>query len=251
VTLALASPAAAQSDAAGSVYRLNWAADLTTLGVGTAAWVTPEFFLDELVTKKCPCDRVDVPAIDRVALGRSSSVSQTASQVAITVMLSVPLVLDAVDVRISGGSWAHVGEDVVVMTEALVVNGGLNELVKVAVQRPRPFTYDGKGLSNPDSYLSFYSAHTSNAFAMGMAYATTFSLRHPDSGYRYLVYGAVIAGGGTTGLLRVLAGKHFPTDVIVGAVAGSAIGITVPLLHRRREVSVGIFPGGVSVMGSF
>jgi membrane-associated phospholipid phosphatase len=65
------------------------------------------------------------------------------------------------------------------------------------------------------------------------------------------VYGAVIAGGGTTGLLRVLAGKHFPTDVIVGAVAGSAVGLTVPFLHRRREVSVGLFPGGLALLGSF
>ena len=86
---------------------------------------------------------------------------------------------------------------------------------------------------------------------MGMAYATTFSLRHPDSPYRPLIYGAVIAGGATTGLFRILAGKHFPTDVLVGAVAGTAVGITVPLLHRRREVSLAIAPGGVSVLGTF
>jgi membrane-associated phospholipid phosphatase len=247
----VAAPAAAQSDGAGSVYRIHWPADLATIAVSSAAWLTPELFIDDLVTPRCPCDRVDVPAIDRVALGRSSSFSREASQVAIVTMLAVPPLLDVLDVRRAGGSWAHVGEDVLVMTEALVVNGGLNELVKVAVQRPRPFTYDGKSLSEPDSYLSFYSAHSSNAFAMGMAYATTFSLRHPDSPYRYVVYGAVIAGGATTGVFRVRAGKHFPSDVIVGAIAGSAVGVTVPLLHRRREVSVGIFPGGLSLRGEF
>jgi hypothetical protein len=247
----VAAPAAARSDAAGSVYRLNWAADLTTIGVAGAAWLTPELFIDDLVTPKCPCERVDVPAIDRGALGRSSTSSRHASDAAVLVMVAVPPLLDVVDVRLAGGSWAHVGEDLVVMTEALVVNGGLNELVKVAVQRPRPFTYHGQSLSDSESYLSFYSAHTSNAFAVGMAYASTFSLRHPESPYRYLVYGAVIAGGGTTGLLRVLAGKHFPTDVIVGAVAGSAVGLTVPFLHRRREVSVGLFPGGLALLGSF
>jgi membrane-associated phospholipid phosphatase len=247
----MAAPAAAQSDGAGSVYRIHWPADLTTMAVAGAAWLTPELFLDDLVTPKCPCERVDVPAIDRVALGRSSSFSGDASQVAVLTMLSLPPLLDALDVRLSGGSWAHVGEDVLVMSEALLVNGGINELAKVAVQRPRPFAYDGRSLSDSDSYLSFYSAHTSNAFAVGMAYASTFALRHPDSDYRYLVYGAVIAGGGTTGLFRVLAGKHFPSDVIVGAMVGSAVGLTVPLLHRRREVQVVVGPGAVGLVGSF
>jgi len=250
-SLAAATPAEARSDPAGSVYQIHWAADLTTVGAATAAWLVPEQFLDDLVTRKCPCDRVDVPAIDRGALGRSSHVSRTASDVAIITMVSVPPLLDALDVRLAGGSWGNVGEDVFVMTEALVVNGGINELVKITVQRPRPFTYHGESLSDADSYLSFYSAHTSNAFAVGMAYASTFSLRHPHSRYRYLVYGAVVAGGAATGLFRVLAGKHFPTDVIAGAVMGTAVGLTVPYLHRRREVSVGLFPGGLSVVGSF
>ena len=33
---------------------------------------------------------------------------------------------------------------------------------------------------------------------------------------------------------RVASGHHFPTDVAVAAVAGTAIGITVPWLHLRR-----------------
>jgi membrane-associated phospholipid phosphatase len=250
-TLALAPPAAAQSDAGASVYRLSWAGDLTTMGVAGAAWLVPELFLSSLVTPKCPCNRDDVPWFDRGALGRSSPTARNTSQVAVTAMLVVPPLLDGLDVRRAGGSWAHVGEDVVVMAETLLVNGALNELVKVAVQRPRPFVYSGEGLAERDSYLSFYSSHASNAFAMGAAYATTFTLRHPDSGYRYLVYGAVFAGGATTGLLRVLGGKHFPSDVTVGAVVGSAVGVTVPLLHRRREAQVAISPRGVSVVGSF
>jgi membrane-associated phospholipid phosphatase len=34
--------------------------------------------------------------------------------------------------------------------------------------------------------------------------------------------------------LRVEAGKHFYTDVLVGAVVGSAIGVAVPMLHRKK-----------------
>jgi len=251
VSLSVADPAAGQTDGAESIYRLRWGPDLVTIGVSAAAWFGPELFLDELVTPKGQGRRVDVPAIDKWALGRTSRTARTASQVTITAMLVVPAALDVLDVRLYGGTWSTAGEDLIVMGEAMLVNGALNELVKVAVRRPRPFTYDGHELQEPDSYLSFYSAHSSNAFAMGMAYATTFSLRHPRSGYRYLVYGAVIAGGGTTGLLRVLAGKHFPSDVLVGALMGSAVGITVPLLHRRHQLSVAVSPGGVALVGAF
>jgi len=249
--LGAATPARAQEAGAESVYRLRLAPDLVTIGLSAAAWFGPELFLDQLVTPKCPCNRLDVPAIDRPALGRSSRAARTASNVAVSVVLVVPAALDLLDVRLRGGAWSTVGEDLVVMGEALLVDGALNELVKIAVQRPRPFTYDGQELGRSDSYLSFYSAHSSTAFAMGMAYATTFSRRHPQSGYRYLVYGAVIAGGGTTGVLRVLAGKHFPSDVLIGALVGSAVGIAVPLLHRRQELSLAVAPGGVALVGVF
>jgi membrane-associated phospholipid phosphatase len=33
--------------------------------------------------------------------------------------------------------------------------------------------------------------------------------------------------------LRVEAGKHFRTDVLTGAVVGSAVGLLIPYLHRR------------------
>src|SRR2546423_585667 len=50
------------------------------------------------------------------------------------------------------------------------------------------------------------------------------------------------------GLLRVLAGRHFPTDVLAGAAAGAAIGLTVPRLHRRAAAFVAPVRGGAAVV---
>jgi membrane-associated phospholipid phosphatase len=53
---------------------------------------------------------------------------------------------------------------------------------------------------------------------------------------------------------RMGSGDHFPTDVIVGAVAGLAIGITVPWLHERApEAHVRLVPsqGGLGLAGEF
>jgi membrane-associated phospholipid phosphatase len=37
-----------------------------------------------------------------------------------------------------------------------------------------------------------------------------------------------------TGLCRYGAGKHFFTDILVGYAIGSAVGILVPQLHKRK-----------------
>ncbi|MEM9023429.1 MAG: phosphatase PAP2 family protein, partial [Bacteroidota bacterium] len=50
----------------------------------------------------------------------------------------------------------------------------------------------------------------------------------------------------TTGLMRVLAGKHFPTDVITGYAVGGAIGFLVPHLHRKRADKEATSDGGFS-----
>jgi membrane-associated phospholipid phosphatase len=43
--------------------------------------------------------------------------------------------------------------------------------------------------------------------------------------------GVGLAGSALIGVARVAAGSHFPTDVLVGAAAGAAIGIAIPALH--------------------
>jgi membrane-associated phospholipid phosphatase len=71
--------------------------------------------------------------------------------------------------------------------------------------------------------------------AVTLAYASTFAFRHPDSPARYALYGGAVVAGAGMAFLRMFAGKHFPTDVLAGATVGAAVGLTVPLLHRRHQ----------------
>ena len=55
--------------------------------------------------------------------------------------------------------------DILIIVDAVFTNGAVNELTRLAVQRPRPFVYanpQGEG-GNPAHYTSFYSGHTSFA----------------------------------------------------------------------------------------
>ena len=63
----------------------------------------------------------------------------------------------------------------------------------------------------------------------------TLTLRQPRSRWNYLVWPVLLAVATIEPVLRVISGDHFPTDVISGALAGSAFGLLVPAIHRRAR----------------
>lgn len=133
--------------------------------------------------------------------------------------------------------------------EALSVTGALTELTKHAVRRPRPYTFGGTSVDADDD-RSFFSGHTSFVATASLFVARSWDLeRDLGPGGRALAYG--LAGGLTVGTaaLRVTAGKHFPSDVLVGGLVGGAVGWLVPELHREGRVRVAVGPRGVSLAG--
>ncbi len=63
------------------------------------------------------------------------------SNVATAFLLGLPAVIDAVDVWRAGGSFPEWVEDTVVIGQALIVTGAVNQLVRLGIQRPRPIAY--------------------------------------------------------------------------------------------------------------
>src|SRR6185503_9514255 len=90
-----------------------------------------------------------------------------------------------------------------------------------------------------EDYVSFYSGHTGFAFSSALSGAYLFSLRSPDPWARRVMWASELGLAGATATLRIVAGRHYPSDVLVGLVAGAAFGVGVPWLHGYREL-----PGG-------
>jgi membrane-associated phospholipid phosphatase len=79
--------------------------------------------------------------------------------------------------------------------------------------------------------LSYISSHTSGAFALATSLFWTVERRR---GMDAVTWSVLLLGGGTAALVgtaRVLAGSHFPTDVLIGALVGMGMGTLVPTLH--------------------
>jgi membrane-associated phospholipid phosphatase len=119
--------------------------------------------------------------------------------------------------------------DLWTLLQAMFWNGVFLEATRILVQRPRPFVYSSpEGLGeNAAHYTSFYSGHTS--FAAAMFAASLCILMQRKASRHYLVGSWAIASSFVflTALFRVLAGRHFVTDVVAGLCAGITVGVAV------------------------
>jgi membrane-associated phospholipid phosphatase len=134
--------------------------------------------------------------------------------------------------------------DALVIVEATLLAGDVNQLVKFAFARERPFVHfmprapeGARALtaSPSDDNLSFFSGHTNLAFAMATSSGTTASLR----GYRLapVVWAVGLTAASLVGYLRIAGDKHYLSDVLTGVVVGSIIGIGVPVLFHAAKSS--------------
>jgi membrane-associated phospholipid phosphatase len=229
-----------RAHASDTPYQLYPAADAATMGLSAVVWWVPAIFPDSFVAADgCVCKAASLNALDRPVAGNWDAGYSVAGELMIASAYTLAVLLDLFDVVHASEPFTNFLVDLAVMAEAVLLNGALNQVVKIAVARPRPLLYerelDDARQRDPDSYVSFYSAHTSSAFAVALAYAQTFAYRHPDSPYRFLVYAGAVLAGGAIAATRIAAGKHFPSDVLVGAAAGAAIGLAIPWLHRKSE----------------
>jgi len=143
---------------------------------------------------------------------------------------------------------SNVGVDILLVAQATALAGTLNQLTKFAVARRRPFA--AAGLPDPDTRqgpgdfnLSFYSGHTSLAFSLAASAGTVATLRRYRWARAIWIAGGVI--GAATAYLRIAADQHYLTDVLTGALMGTAVGVGVPVLFHRPSA------GGVDAAGTF
>ena len=232
------------------LYQLHLAVDIPVSLVAGSAGLMRVLFEDQLARKSCPCDPSQVNALDRHAIGNHSAAASIAANVTVYGVMAALPVADLLDV-----GWSRTwGEDMVVYAETIAVDTALQNAANFIVARPRPRTYAGDPdfLNSGEGYVSFYAGHVSTAFATLSMAAFTIRQRHGERVWPWIVAGLL---GASVGVERVASGHHFPTDVATAAVAGTAIGITVPWLHLRRrwpQVTLTAMAGhGLGLGGAF
>jgi membrane-associated phospholipid phosphatase len=221
--------------ARGQAHQFSWPVDGGLLGAGALT-----YGLSIPLQKKMPgmsledielLDPLKINGLDRIATLQTSEKARLASDVTLRMALLLPLGLLA-----ESNSRDNYGVVSLMWLETLLINNGITRLVKIGARRSRPYAYNpmtGEELKiDPEARLSFFSGHASNAAAMSFFTAQTLIQNRPDMKNKGVVWASAVSLPALTALLRVKAGKHFPSDVLIGYGISALIGVVVPNLHR-------------------
>jgi|GEM_PF-251200 len=220
------------------IYKLNWKADapLTAVGMGWSLYAFSKIYAKDSSTyaQLDALDKKKVPGIDRWAAGMHDEEMDRISNYLFYGSLTFPAFL-FIDKKIRKDA-AKVS---FLYLETFAITGLLYTSSDYFIDRYRPESYP-----NDKPQHEKTSGNYKNAFFAGhpalVATASFFAARvyadyHPESKAKYYIYGG--AAVATLGMcyMRHLAGKHFPTDLLVG----SLIGFTVPhaVLYFHRHVA--------------
>ncbi len=223
------------------VYDLHPAVDYPVLAAGSVAGLSllgAEWSRRHDTISLDMYRRGDLPAFDAWAAGNYSPVASNISTVLAALEVAAPALADGTGFFRNTLPFEEAWTDMVLYGEALSYSCALSVAFKFFAVHPRPLYFNGQApLSTRtawDTRSSFFSTHTTAAFAAAVFGSTTFQARHPDSPLVPWIWGGALSAATAVAALRVASGEHYPSDVVVGAAVGSLCGYLVPLWHRHR-----------------
>jgi membrane-associated phospholipid phosphatase len=238
LVLALATPARSQEQTL-TPLSYDWTVDGLVTGVTAATVIGLQLSKNSLAPLECKW--CTPGALDGdVARSVAWSNPKTANTISDVMQFLIPIgaigygVLQGYRLGDPSAGWSSA----LLITEATSLALLANVIVKYAVGRARPYVWMGNpGLYSDarDENLSFFSGHTTLAFAVAVSAGTIFLMQGmPGAGW---ILGGGLALAAFTGYLRMGAEQHYLTDVLTGAAVGSLVGFAVPFLFHRPKNS--------------
>lgn len=244
---------------------VNLPLDLSITIGGGAAWVVSEILSPTFAPSSCRwCDRAadgtdTLNAFD--ASARTLRWSNTGSADRLSTVFSfglAPLAGFGVGALVAwhDDRLSELAADTLVVAESAVIAVNLNQIAKFVTARQRPDVHaraagDPSAVPAAGDNLSFFSGHATLAFALATSAGTVASMRHHRLAPVMWAAGLTLATAGA--YLRIAADRHYATDVLAGAIVGSAVGFGVPYFaHRPTPAKAGFaftpVPGGGTFM---
>lgn len=185
----------------------------------------------------------NINAFDRAAADNWSATSREISTYLLVATAVSPLFLFS-----SGKVQDDAAAFSTMYLQNFIFSHALPHFAKGIVTRYRPFVYNDDAPDevklNREATFSFFSAHSTLAFSSAVFLANVHSKYYPDSDWKWAVWASAMLAASTVAYLVYISGYHFPSDLILGAIVGSAIAYLIPELHKKDEekFSSGIAP---------
>ncbi len=252
-----AAPARRSTDAVRWRWRSSDIGDYVTIGIGAAtAGTMIGIGASGVTTPSRGGILFDDDARGAIRLDDefARQISRDVSDGFLTLLTSAPFLFDALVL----GAWQHDDpqialELILIHAEVIAVTLALQTTANIIASRERPYGQTCGGPSaddlpeesffcnSPDRFYSFFSGHTSQSFASA-AVVCSAHMNMPLLGGGEVEAVPCVTGfafAAATGLLRMMGDQHYATDVITGALVGTAVGFLLPwalhFAHERRE----------------
>jgi membrane-associated phospholipid phosphatase len=222
----------------GSVYKIKPAIDLPIIAAGTAwslygfsqIYSKPSSSEEEILS----LNKNNVNSFDRGATNNYSPSADKASDYMFYGSMPVPLLLMMFDGKVR----QDFGNVLLVWWETMSVTGIYYTGSAYLFDRYRPLAYNPEApmheRTDGNAKNSFLGGHPALVGSCMFFTAKVYSDYHPESNAKWVFYTVATGATATTALLRLKAGKHFPTDLLVGSIMGPLTGILVPHFHKRK-----------------
>jgi membrane-associated phospholipid phosphatase len=197
---------------------------------------------------------------------------RTGSDLALAVLTSYPILVDSLIVAY----WYRGSADVALQmalidAEALAIAGAVQGASNFFAGRQRPYgsacatgiPANTTDCSTDTLHRSFFSGHT----VLGFTGAALICAHHEalrlfdNAGADHLACISAMTAASAIGVMRIMGDAHYFSDVFVGALVGTAIGLGVPLLHHYKRQSSSKTPaitatlvptvGGAQIVGTW
>jgi hypothetical protein len=223
-----------------SPYKINPKVDIpvTIAGMGLSYYGLTLMMDKEGLTEAevMNLNKANVNSFDRFSAGYDSENADMISDYPFYASFAAPfaLLLDA-DVKSNA---AQIG---LLYLETMAITGAIFTMSNGNVERVRPNAYSPnvslseKMRSNTKN--AFYGGHNSATAAATFFAAKVFHDFNPDSPAKPYIWAAAATTPAIVSYLRLKAGKHFLSDIILGYVIGAGVGIAVPQLHKKTDNS--------------
>jgi len=229
-----------------SPYKLEFKNEAVIFGIGTALTAATLPLNDNIKpltnAEISLLNRNDINGFDRQATFNWSQSAGGASDYLLVASILSPALLSLSD-RVQNDFTPVI----TMYFEVLIFSEMLPFFAKGITQRVRPLAYNEnvplEKKKTQNAKRSFFSGHTSTAFAMAVYLSSVYADYYPDSDLKPLVWTSSLLVASTVGYLRYVSGSHFPTDIITGAIIGSAIGYLIPLIHKKENENVNLSIG--------
>jgi membrane-associated phospholipid phosphatase len=227
----------------------------------TAGYISDRMVFNLTVEEIEMLDRNNINAFDRPATNNWSRELNSASDVFAKVFPLLPTVFFVP--QLYNKQWNNLATLGIMYVEVYMFTKGITVLTKSLTGRIRPYLYNTSFTAEerfsfqedeaPSASTSFFSGHVSGTFAAAVFLGKAFSDIYGKGTWSYLVWSTSLAMATFTAYCRVGSGEHFPTDVIAGALVGSAIGYFIPVLHNKKfeKSTFSVLPNSFSFVYNF